>query len=172
MYPVTGPNAKPWQTQISVEDHNLVMEVDTGAAVTMISEATFNQVGGVSSLPQLYSSMVKLRTYTGEEIPVVGELSVKVQCQGLVEQLPLVVVTGDSQSLFGRDWLAKLKLDWSTILAVQAEEELQSVLDKYKMVFSPGLGLIRGVEARLHVDPMSSHDSSKHALYPTHSGQR
>ena len=67
MYPVTGPNAKPWQTPISVEDHSLVMEVDTGAAVTVISEATFNQVGGVSSLPQLHPSMVKLRTYTGEE---------------------------------------------------------------------------------------------------------
>ena len=153
MYPVTGPNAKPWQTPISVEDHSLVMEVDTGAAVTVISEATFNQVGGVSSLSQLHPSMVKLRTYTGEEIPVVGELSVKVQCQGQVEQLPLVVVAGDGPSLLGRDWLAKLKLDWSTILAVRAEKELQSVLDRYEMVFSPGLGLIRGVEARLHVDP-------------------
>ena len=153
MYPVTGPNAKPWQTPISVEDHSLVMEVDTGAAVTVISEATFNRVGGVSSLPQLHPSMVKLRTYTGEEIPVVGELSVKVQCQGQVEQLPLVVVAGDGPSLLGRDWLAKLKLDWSTILAVRAEKELQSVLDRYEMVFSAGLGLIRGVEARLHVDP-------------------
>ena len=84
---------------------------------------------------------------------MVGELSVKVQCQGRVEQLSLVVVAGDGPSLLGRNWLAKLKLDWSTILAVRAEKELQSVLDRYEMVFSPGLGLIRGVEARFHVDP-------------------
>ena len=101
MYPVTGPNAKPWQTPISVEDHNLVMEVDTGAAVMVVSEATFNQVGGVSLIPQLHPSMVKLRSYTGEETPVVRELYVKVQCQGQVEQLPLVVVAGDGPSLLG-----------------------------------------------------------------------
>ena len=67
LYPVTRPNAKPWQTFISVEDHNLLMEVDTGAAVTVISEATYNRICGASSCSQLQSSMLKLRTYTGEE---------------------------------------------------------------------------------------------------------
>ena len=73
LYPVTRQNAKPWQTSISVEDHNLLMEVDTDAAVTVISEATYNQICGASSSAQLQPSTLKLRTYTGEEIPVVGE---------------------------------------------------------------------------------------------------
>ena len=90
------------------------MEVDTGTAVMVISEATYNQVCGASSCSQLQPSTLKLRTYTGEEIPVVGGTTVKVQCQEQVEQLPLVVVTGDGPSLLGRDWLAKIKLDWSS----------------------------------------------------------
>lgn len=65
------------------------------------------------------------------------------QCQEQVEQLPLVVVVGDCQSRLGRDWLAKLKLDWSTIFNTCAQE-LQDILDRYEMVFSPGLGKIQG----------------------------
>ena len=153
LYPVTKPDAQPWQTSISVQDRNLLMEVDTGAAVTVISEATLNQVCGARSHSRLQPSTVKLRTYTGEEIPVVGGLTVKVQCREQVEQLPLVVVAGDGPSLLGRDWLAKLKLDWSTIFSMHAQDELQTVLDRHETVFSPGLGKIQGVEARLQVDP-------------------
>ena len=152
LYPVTQPNAKPWQNSISVEDHNLLMEVDTGTAVMVISEATYNQVCGASSCSQLQPSTPKLRTYTGEEIPVVGGTTVKVQCQEQVEHLPLGVVAGDGPSLLGRDWLAKIKLDWSSIFSMRAPE-LQDILDRHEMIFSPGLGKILGGEARLHVDP-------------------
>lgn len=98
MYPVTQPNAKPRQTSITVEDHNLLMEVDTGAVVTVISEATYNQVCGARSCSQLQPSKVTPRTSTGEDHPAVGGTTVKVQCQEQVEQLPLVVVAGDSQA--------------------------------------------------------------------------
>ena len=77
----------------------------------------------------------------------------KVQCKEQVEQLPLVVIAGDGPSLLGRDWLAKLKLDWSPIFSMHAQEELQTVLDRHENVFSPGLGKILGVEARLQVEP-------------------
>ena len=152
LYPVTRQNAKPWQTFISVEDHNLLMEVDTGAAVTMISEATYNQICDASSSAQLPPSTLKLRTYTGEEILVVGGTTVKVQCQEQVGQMPLVVVAGNGPSLLGRDWLVKIKLDWSSIFSMRAPE-LQDILDRHEMIFSPGPGKILGGEARLHVDP-------------------
>ena len=44
LHTVMRPNAKPWQTFISVEDHNLLTEVDTGAAVTVICESTYNRI--------------------------------------------------------------------------------------------------------------------------------
>ena len=128
------------------------MEMDTGAAVTVISEATYNQICGASSCSQLQPSMLKLRTYTGEEVPLVGGTTVKVQCQKQLEQLPLVVVAGDGPSLSGRDWLAKIKLDRSSIFSMRAPE-LHDILDRHEMIFSPGLGKILGGEARLHVDP-------------------
>ena len=46
---------------------------------------------------------MKLRTYTGEEIPVVGQVTVKVQHWEQEEQLSLVVVAGEGPSLLSRD---------------------------------------------------------------------
>ena len=42
---------------------------------------------------------------------------------------PFVVVAGDGPSLLGRDWLAKLKLEWKHIFNVHAQETLQDVLE-------------------------------------------
>ena len=66
--------------------------------------------------------------------------------------MPLVVVARDGPSLLGRDWLAKIKLHWSSIFSMCAPE-LQDILDRHETIFIPGLGKILGGEARLHVDP-------------------
>ena len=84
---------------------------------------------------------------------MVGRLMVKVQYQGQEEQLPLDVVAGDGPSLLGRDWLAKLKLEWMHMFSVHAQESLQDVLEQHNTVFKPELGRIKGVEARLHINP-------------------
>lgn len=92
MYPVAVPDAKPWKTSVTIDEHDLLMKVDKGASVTVIREATYNLVCSVSTPSRLRPCDVKLCTYTGEQIPVVGGLSAKVQCQEQVNQLPLVVV--------------------------------------------------------------------------------
>ena len=78
---------------------------------------------------------------------------VKVRYHGQEEQLPIVDVSRDGSSLLGRDWLAKLKLEWKHIFNVLAQESLQDALGRQGMVFKPELGRIQGVEAQLHVNP-------------------
>lgn len=53
LYPVTRPNAKAWQTSILAEDHNLLMKVDKGAAVMVVSEIVgmVQVLAPVNSLP-------------------------------------------------------------------------------------------------------------------------
>ena len=47
---------------------------------------------------------MRLRTYTGEMIKVVGAIDVEVNVHlGERKQLPLLVVQGDGHSLLGRD---------------------------------------------------------------------
>ena len=48
------------------------------------------------------------------------EAQVTVQHGVSTQQLRLVVVTGRGQSLLGRDWLQKLRLDWHSIFTMNS----------------------------------------------------
>ena len=113
LFPVSDQQAKPVLTTVRVDGKELCMEVDTGASVSLVSEATVEKLWGKERLSQLQSSKVKLRTYTGQNISVIGSAMVKVQSGGQIEHLPLLVVGGNGPSLLGRDWLFKLRLDWT-----------------------------------------------------------
>ena len=66
-------------------------------------------------------------------------------------RLPLVIVQGEDPTLFGRNWLTKILLDWKEINWVR-NGSLQAVLEKYEAVFQEGLGTLQGFEAKLMVD--------------------
>jgi hypothetical protein len=63
-------------------------------------------------------------------------------------------VKGKNPALLGRDWLAKLKLDWSRIFTVQSESvpgSVTEVLDKYANLFSEGYGTVKDFKAQIHL---------------------
>ena len=58
------------------------MEVVTGAAASIINEETYKRISKgnqVKNRPQLETAKVKLRTYTGELVKVIGTLNVIVK---------------------------------------------------------------------------------------------
>ena len=57
--------------------------------------------------------------------------------------------------LFGRNWLNAIKLNWAKIHYTQAPR-LQKVLAKYSEVFEKGLGMFKGQEVSIAVDPDAS----------------
>jgi hypothetical protein len=59
----------------------------------------------------LQKSSVTLKTYTGEQIKVVGSVEVQVEHNEQVVRLPLLVIQRQGPSLLGRDWMAALRLD-------------------------------------------------------------
>ena len=66
------------------------------------------------------------------------------------------MVGGDGPSLLGRDWLSKIKLNWEELYHIdQTKLTLEAVLDKHSKVFREELGMVRGVTAKLHVDPLA-----------------
>ena len=125
------------------------MELDTGAAVSVMSEDTYNQLWPHATLKQ---TSTQLKTYSGAPLPVVGQEQVDVRYEEQSAQLPLMVVKGGGPSLFGRDWLACLKLDWREIHRVQ-RSALEEVLQRHSSVFQEGLGTLQGYEAKIYVDP-------------------
>ena len=76
------------------------MEIDTGAAVSLISESTRKSL---FPTPQLSKSSVALCTYSSEPLTVLGQLSVQVCCKDYMDTHSLLVVKGDGSNLIGRD---------------------------------------------------------------------
>ena len=67
----------PIKVQVEINGKPVTMEVNTGAAVSLISEKNWKEV--LSGTPLKKSSLM-LRTYTAEQMPVVGECQVVFQC--------------------------------------------------------------------------------------------
>ena len=53
----------------------------------------------------LNSSQAKIRTYTREEIKVLGRITLQVSYKGKDKELPLLVVEGDGPPLISSHWL-------------------------------------------------------------------
>lgn len=132
---------------LSVDGKALKMELDTGASVSIVSKKTWQEVLGS---PLLTPSMLRLKTYTGEELEILGERLVKVQYGEQVARVPLIVVAGQGPSLFGRSWLEKVRLDWATIGRVGGSA-VDEMLHEFAELFQPELGTIKGVQAQLEV---------------------
>ena len=99
-------------------------------ALSIVSEATFKELWPDKSP---LSSNVRLCSYSGEDIPVVGSMDVNINYKGQVAYLPLVVVKGKGPNLLGRNWLEKIRLDWRGIHYLQ--EKLMSVVAKHEELF-------------------------------------
>ena len=96
-------NSPAFCADLRINGRDLVMEIDTGSSVSLISEGTFDICFADNIL--LTPSASKLRKYMGEVMPVVGMAEVDVQYKGQKECMSLLVVPGNGPSLLGCSWL-------------------------------------------------------------------
>ena len=149
-------SAAPIQVTLAVNGVNMTMELDTGATLSVISEETYHKLFPVETAPALKTSKAQLKTYTGEVIPILGEIEVEVQYKGQHSEQKLLVVAGKGPSLLGRDWLSQIKLDWNQLNHLQTSgmsASCQQILDRHKIVFEDKLGKVEGFEAKFHINP-------------------
>ncbi len=142
MFQVSADRVSPFFTSALVNGATLHMEVDTGAALSLISEATYHRLWPTDVAPELQEVKINLRTSTGEELVVLGSTQVRVQYKEQQEDLCLLVVQGNGPSLLGRDWLTKIRLDWHELHLVQPSSALtlDSVIEKHRTLFKNELG--------------------------------
>ena len=158
-------STEPVQVQMRVNGKRLDMEVDTGAALSLISESTRK---AIFPKEKLRPAKLSLRTYTNEPIEVTGTLNVRVQYEGQLKKLVLVVIAGDGPSLLGRNWLNHIVLNWKKVFAVRTLllESLNRVLQRHKSLFSEGLGTIEPYRATLYTQPGAKPQFCKPRLVP------
>uniref|UniRef100_A0A452HI29 ribonuclease H n=1 Tax=Gopherus agassizii TaxID=38772 RepID=A0A452HI29_9SAUR len=129
------------------------MELDTGAAISLVSETVYKEK--LQHLP-LKATKTVLKTYTGEAVPMLGTIDVKVELNGQAAKLPLFVVRGNYPALMGRSWLGKIQLNWAEVHWMTKEEtSLTPILRKHAAVFGDDLGSMKGITVTLNIKPDS-----------------
>ena len=112
LYSVNGARTHPIQVSMMLNGLAHTLELDTGAAVTIMSQGEYQQL--FPGVPLTKPSTL-LRTYSGEPHSVLGVINVEVHYKQQKESLKLTIISGKGSSLLGRDWLQHLKLDWGEI---------------------------------------------------------
>ncbi|KAI2660950.1 hypothetical protein H4Q32_008647 [Labeo rohita] len=132
-----------------VEGQPLEMELDTGAAVSLISTETYDRI--LKHLP-LCSTDILLRTYIGQALRPEGVIDDHVKMGKQTAVLPLYVVQGDYPPLYGRECLRQIKLNWKEIKIVKLRT-LEAVLQKHATVFSKQSGEMKSIKAKITLKP-------------------
>ena len=130
------------------------MELDTGAAYSVITQTTYQRIAQQKSIKTLQPTDLKLKSYSGDTIPVYGQVPVVVRYGQQERELNVQVVGGDGPDLMGRDWLSELKvtLNLGNVNLVEGGDSLQKILEKHMVVFSEGLGCLKHTQVNLNVD--------------------
>ena len=137
---------------LELNGNEVQMEVDTGAAVTVMRSSCYDRIKG----EELKPSNLHLRTYTGEVVRPkgVGDLEVVYKTQKF--RLSVVVLEGKVPTLLGRDWLSQIMLCWNELYplnvhSVELGERVDQIKARYHDVFSGKLGCLKGFKVHIPV---------------------
>ena len=92
----------PFQAVVKVNGTPITMEIGMGASASIVSEETFKSLQ--SGQLKLDQASVRLFTYMGESITVVGPTQVTVEYNGQTCTLPLLVTQGNGPFLLVQDY--------------------------------------------------------------------
>ena len=142
---------KPYLTNVNVNGANIQFEIDTGSAVTLMSESDFMHCNVPRS--ELSPSSVILMGYGNNEIQCLGEIELPISlgertCQTIVR------VTTARNSLLGRDVMSKIRLPWEKIFSVGLPSTSTGTdfVQKYPDLFDCSkVGKVEGVQVKLQV---------------------
>ena len=105
---------KPYIVNLTVNGKEIQFEVDTGSGVTVVNQETYYEH---FKQKRLEKCDIILKSYTGEQIPVVGMLHVDVEYRDRKgENMKLMILKGNNVNLVGRNWINQIRLKWADIM--------------------------------------------------------
>lgn len=152
----------PIRKVVNIQNVLVNMEIDTGSAVSAISQGYYRKHFSTLSLQP---TNLLLRSYTGEEIVPVGRLQVEASIPGQlpVQGLQLYIIPGGGPPLLGREWMFKLSInswDVSNLNSLGSDPkgclestQVEEVITAFPEVFSEGLGTYKKPPSKLYLKP-------------------
>uniref|UniRef100_H3AL86 ribonuclease H n=1 Tax=Latimeria chalumnae TaxID=7897 RepID=H3AL86_LATCH len=142
----SGESSPPLFMDLMLNSVNVKMEIDTGASVSVIGEDMFQGERSLNIKP----TKSILRTFTGEQIPVMGTVDVKVEyARSRVYPYWWSKVT-DQRFLDGTDYREFL---WIGHKPMSEHASMEALIGKYPTLTEDSLGTLKGVKGHFQVDP-------------------
>ena len=93
LFQMSALREAPIQVTVMLDQAEVVMEVDTGASISVMSESTFRETWK-GSVPKMQYANVCVKTQTGESLDVIGSIVVDVEYECQRESLQLHIMAG------------------------------------------------------------------------------
>ena len=149
----------PVMVELDVNGKIIIMELDTGVAVSVMSLVSYRRF--VNDAEELQVSNLTLKTYTGELVKPEGVGMLDVKYEGQRHSLPVTLVNGNVPNLIGRDWLGKLKLRWEELFPekatgihqVKSRENgvVSELVEEFPEVFTSKLGCLKDFKVHIPI---------------------
>ena len=162
LYVLTEKRTPPLIANVRIAGTDVHMEIDTGASLTVMSKETYDNVfTGDQRMFEPFQGTIK--TYTGERITPLGKIIADVEYGNQRVTLPIVILKANGPTLFGRNWLNSIILDWNELLNIQQpvtinhpankldveQTKLNEILEEYKEVFEKSIGTLKNTTVRI-----------------------
>lgn len=144
---------KPVKINMLINKIPFTMELDSGAGISVIPEATYREKLNAC---QLKPTNIRLRTYNGSMITPVGEIQVETEYGNISANCRFVVIENGTVPLLGRDLMNVFNFKFGNPISELnnlGSMSLEILLEKYKDLFDGKLGLYKYEKIELKVDP-------------------
>ncbi|KRY26536.1 Uncharacterized protein T01_4021, partial [Trichinella spiralis] len=147
--------AHNFEVTVKINGKSTRMELDTGAAVTIVTPECWKSIGS----PKLKRATVMLRSFTGHEVNLKGETMVTVEGDTGTRKLVLRVAKNGATNVMGQDWinafgaietLRSLLTNKKEVNAVESRTQ-NDVCTEFPEVFEDGLGHCTKVKAHVEL---------------------
>ncbi|KAL0902232.1 hypothetical protein ABMA27_000152 [Loxostege sticticalis] len=156
LFNIRCSRGRPMTAQVMVNGLFLEFEIDSGAAVSVISSKTYDAY--FSNVP-LSETNRQLLNYTGDKIACRGLARLRVTYEGRARDLDVFVVARGGPPLLGRDFIHAFGLELAPAIQYLYTETddsfTQSLINKFPKLFSGNLGCFNKYKVKLHLKPDS-----------------
>ena len=143
-----GEKSAPVLCELEVQGEPVEFEIDAGSPYTIMGNDTVKRVFGCCVLDR---SKVKIRSFTGRSVQLLGTREVNVKFRNRLVEARLTV-TEYQHNLLGRDLTDKLGVLAINLVTDADTDIVRATLDRHPKLFQEELGKLKGVQAKVHVD--------------------
>ncbi|XP_061727739.1 uncharacterized protein K02A2.6-like [Cydia pomonella] len=142
LYNIRSVKGKPMVETVSIQGKDIQFEVDTGAAVSVISPSFYKT--HFNNIP-LSPANKGLHGYASYKLQCAGMLQLPITYCGATHTLDIYVVCNGSAPLLGRDFISKFNLELAPIYC----NNINAVEQNFPQLFSDNLGCFNKYQVKL-----------------------